>query len=85
MIGSAVVSLPWAFQQAGLMLGLIIAFTSFMVSFYTCSLIIRMAQSDSDYSETLKKYYGKVGYYTGIFTPACIIIGALSVYFVIMT
>ena len=59
MIGTAVVSLPWAFQESGMLLGLIITFTSFIVSFYTCKLIIDMAGKDPDYSDTLKKYYGK--------------------------
>ena len=59
MIGTAVVSLPWAFQESGMLLGFIITFTSFMVSFYTCKLIIDMAGDDPDYSDTLRKYYGK--------------------------
>ena len=59
MIGTAVVSLPWAFQESGMLLGLIITLTSFLVSFYTCKLIIDMAGTDPDYSDTLKKYFGK--------------------------
>lgn len=59
MIGTAVVTLPWTFQQSGIVLGLILSFTSFVISFYTCKLIIDMAGTDSDYSETLRKFYGK--------------------------
>lgn len=59
MIGSAVVSLPWAFQQAGLMIGLIVTFTSFIVSYYTCYLIVRSSSRDSDFSDTVRRYYGK--------------------------
>lgn len=85
MIGTAVASLPWAFQQSGLILGLIISFCSFLVSFYTCKLIIQMSGSDPDYSITLRKYYGSLGYYVGLLAPAFLIVGAVSVYFVIMT
>lgn len=98
MIGSAVVSLPWAYQESGMILGLMITLTSFLVSFYTCRLIIRMAGDDPDYSDTLHKYYGKssalihqnillgaFGYYTGLCAPALLIVGAITVYFVIMT
>jgi sodium-coupled neutral amino acid transporter 9 len=85
MIGTAVVSLPWAFQESGAILGLIITTASFLISFYTCKLIIDMAGTDPDYSDTLRKYYGKCGYYTGLISPALIIVGAVSVYFVIMT
>lgn len=59
MIGTAVVTLPWTFQQSGLVLGIIFCFTSFIISFYTCKLIIDMAGNDADYSDTLRKFYGK--------------------------
>ena len=59
MIGSAVVSLPWAFQQAGLFLGCFISLTSFIASYYTCYLIIHCARKDSDFSDTVRRYYGK--------------------------
>ena len=59
MIGSAVVSLPWAFQQAGLLLGSLVSFISFVISYYTCSLIIQCAKKDSDFSDTVRRYYGK--------------------------
>ena len=84
MLGTAVTTLPWAFQQSGLVLGLIISFVSFLISYYTCMLIIRMAGTDPDYSDTLQKFYGKIGLYVGILAPAILIIGAIIVYFVIM-
>ena len=59
MMGSAVVSLPWAFQQAGLVIGCFITFTSFLVSYYTCYLIVHCARKDSDFFDTVRRYYGK--------------------------
>ncbi len=59
MIGTAVVSLPWAFQQAGMALALGIAFVSFLISFYTCKLVIITQKDDADYQDTLRKYFGK--------------------------
>ena len=59
MLGSAVVSLPWAYQQAGLLLGTFISFTSFIISYYTCYLIIYTARKDTDFFDTVKRYYGK--------------------------
>ena len=44
-----------------------------------------MSGSDPDYSITLRKYYGPSGYYVGLLAPAFLIVGAVSVYFVIMT
>ena len=84
MIGTAVATLPWTFQQSGLLLGLILCFTSFLISFYTCKLIIDMAGNDSDYSDTLKKFYGKFGYYAGLIAPAILILGAVACFFVTM-
>ena len=59
MVGTAVLSLPWAFELSGIGLGIIISFISFLISFYTCKLIVDQAGNDADYSITLKKYYGK--------------------------
>ena len=59
LIGTAVVSLPWAFQQAGLMVSCFISLTSFLVSYYTCCLIVWSARQDTDFMDTIRRYYGK--------------------------
>ena len=81
MVGSALVFLPWAFQSSGILFGVLITFVSFLISYYTCSLIIITAKNDSDYVFTLKKYYGKWGWYIGLIGPTILIFGAISVYF----
>jgi len=63
MMGSAVVSMPWAIQQSGMILGMIICFTSFLISFYTCKLIVDRTGNDPDFSDTARKYYGKLPYW----------------------
>lgn len=55
-----------------------------MISFYTCSLIIKTAKNDKDYIFTLKKYYGNFGYYIGLIGPTVLIFGAITVYFVVI-
>lgn len=79
------VSLPWAYQTAGMGFGCVISITSFIISFYTCSLIIKTAKNDTDYIFTLKKYYGKPGYYMGLIGPTILVFGAITVYFVVIT
>ena len=59
MIGSAVTTLPWAYQQSGLALGLIISLSSCLISYYTCMLVVRMTGDNLDYAITMRKYYGK--------------------------
>ena len=85
MIGTTVLSLPWAFQQSGMALGACIAFSSCVVSFYTTKLIVDATGKDADFSITLKKYYGKFGYYLGIISPAILLMGAVSVLFIILS
>lgn len=36
MVGTAVSCLPWAFQQSGLLLSLMISTLSFLLSWYSC-------------------------------------------------
>lgn len=85
MIGTTVLSLPWAFQQSGMLLGLCISFSSYIVSFYTTKLIVDATGRDADFTITLKKYYGKPGYYLGIISPAILLLGAVTVLFIILT
>ena len=85
MVGSAVVTLPYSFQETGIVFGIIISFVSFLTSYYTCALIIETAKKDQDYCFTLKKYYGKIGYYTALIFPTILIFGAITVYFVVIT
>lgn len=54
------------------------------MSFYTCKLIVDASMHDKDYSLTLKKYYGKVGFYMGLICPAALVVGAVVVYYVVM-
>lgn len=84
MLGTAVVTLPWAYQESGLALGMIITVVSFVVSFYTCKLIVVSTGDDPEYQDTLKKYYGKPGYYAALIFPSILIIGALITYFSLM-
>jgi len=84
MVGSAIVALPYAFQKSGIVLGILVSLFSFMISFYTCALIITTSKKDTDYVYTLKKYFGKAGWYTGLVGPTILIFGAITVYFVII-
>ena len=43
-----------------------ITFIQFILSFYTCYLVLLIGKNDVDYTETLRKYFGKFGYYSGM-------------------
>ena len=67
-----------------MLLGCIICFTSYIVSFYTTKLIIDATGNDADFSITLKNYFGKKCYYIGILAPALLILGVLIVLYVVL-
>lgn len=78
-----------------------VTFTSFIISYYTCYLIVKSSRRDSDFSDTVRRYYGKfppsfelicflagigsAGFYTGAVMSAVLLTGILIVYFVIQT
>ena len=66
MVGTGLVTIPWAYSQSGLVLGILITFTTFLVSFFTCFLVIKSAGDDGDYTDTLKKYMGKTWWSIGM-------------------
>jgi len=85
MIGTAVVSLPWAYQQAGLVLSIIFTTISFGVCYYTCNLMYTIAKDDPNFETTLKKYFGMPGYIIGLIAPIGFCFGVLIVIFIIMS
>ena len=63
---------------------MIITVVSFIVSFYTCKLIVKSTGDDPEYQDTLRKYYGKSGFYAALIFPSILIMGALITYFSLM-
>ena len=39
---------------------------SFFISYYTCYLVIKTAGTDTDYTDTLQKHFGRVGWRIGM-------------------
>lgn len=85
MIGSGVVSVPYAFESSGLLLGLIVCIVGVICSCRTCILIIRTSGSDTEYFETLYKYWGKWAYYLGAISTLLIFVAAVCSYVILMS
>ena len=85
MIGSGIVTLPWAFGQSGFLLGTIICLIGLVISYRTCILMIRAAGNDNEYFDTLYKYWGKWAYYSGFISTLLIMVAAVCAYFVILS
>jgi len=76
MLGSTLVTLPWAFQKAGWMFSLFLSLSAVIISSYTCTIIVRFTREDDDFFDCLFKYYGKKGWLLGIASATCVIAGA---------
>ena len=85
MVGSGIVTLPWAFGQSGFLLGLVISLVGLFISFRTTILMIRAAGNDKEYFDTLYKYWGKWAYYSGHISTLLIILAAITAYFIILS
>ena len=66
MAGMGMVSMPWAFQQAGILLGSILTLLAFLLSYATCYLYVITAGKDMDYTVTMRKAMGPCGYVFGM-------------------
>ena len=50
MVGTGLVTLPWAYSESGIVLGLIITFIAFAASFTTQYFVMKTAGKDTDYT-----------------------------------
>jgi len=59
MIGAGLVTLPWAYQQSGLLVGLVLTLLAFAISYYTQLVVLRTSGTDIDYTFTAKRVFGQ--------------------------
>jgi amino acid permease len=85
MLGSALVTLPWAFQQAGWLFSIILCFSSVLISSYTCSIIVKFTREEDDFQDAIFKYFGKKGWYIGVIASTAVIAGAHIGMFIVMS
>lgn len=85
MIGASIVTLPWAYSNSGIILGIIITFISFLVSLRTCILIYRLTGPGIDFYDTVKKYWGGPGYYLMVVGTLLVFMTAVTSYYLIMS
>ncbi|CAB3406200.1 unnamed protein product [Caenorhabditis bovis] len=94
MMGTSLLAMPWALQQAGLVWGIVIMLVMAALCFYTAFIIIdspkRIAQMDIDpslaeFSDVCKAWFGRVGEMTATIFSVCVLIGGIIVYWVLMS
>ena len=62
MIGCGTVTIPWAYQQSGILLGIVLTAIACLLSFTTNYLILRVAGKDANFSDTMHYYFPKYGW-----------------------
>ena len=85
MVGTGLVTIPWAYYKSGIILGILLTIFAFTVSFTTQYMIMKTAGTDLDYTDTLRKTFGPAGWYFGmgvfvvmLFIPIILYVGLLS-------
>ena len=71
MIGCGTVTIPWAFQQSGIFLGILITAAACIFAFTTNYLLLRVAGNDTNFSDTMHRYFPAYGWSISM---ACFII-----------
>ena len=66
MVGTGLVTIPWAYSKAGMLLGIILTVIAFVISFTTQYFIMKTAGEDKEYTNTLRKTFGKKGFNIGM-------------------
>ena len=66
MVGSALITIPWAFSESGLVLGVLLSALGFLISFTTQYFTFKAAGDDLDFTNTMEKHFGRRGYNFGM-------------------
>ena len=85
MVGSTILTIPWAFMQSGMLMALGIFFIVAGIGYYTCTLIMRWGEGKADFSDVCVEYIGKWTQVVCIILSCMVLIGATIVYHVLMS
>uniref|UniRef100_A0A8C5HPJ8 Neutral amino acid transporter 9 n=1 Tax=Gouania willdenowi TaxID=441366 RepID=A0A8C5HPJ8_GOUWI len=92
MMGTSILSIPWGIKQAGFTLGiLILIFTGFLM-LYCCYIVLKSPRavpyvdtSDWEFPDVCRYYFGKFGQWSSLVFSMVSLIGAMVVYWVLMS
>ena len=66
MIGVGTVTVPWAYQQSGIVNGIIVTAIACVISFATNMVYLETAGKDDNYSVTMQRYFPQYGWSTSM-------------------
>ncbi|XP_062870210.1 neutral amino acid transporter 9 [Trichomycterus rosablanca] len=92
MMGTSILSIPWGIKQAGFTLGIIIIILMGLLTLYCCYRVLKspksipfMDTSDWEFPDVCKYYFGRFGQWSSLLFSLVSLIGAMVVYWVLMS
>ncbi|XP_038825933.1 sodium-coupled neutral amino acid transporter 9 [Salvelinus namaycush] len=92
MMGTSILSIPWGIKQAGFTLGTILLISMGLLTLYCCLRVLKSPKSipyidtsDWEFPDVCKYYFGKFGQWSSLVFSMVSLIGAMVVYWVLMS
>lgn len=92
MMGTSILSIPWGIKQAGFTLGIIILILTGLLMLYCCYIVLKSPKnipyidtSDWEFPDVCRYYFGKFGQWSSLVFSMVSLIGAMVVYWVLMS
>nr|XP_015193640.1 PREDICTED: sodium-coupled neutral amino acid transporter 9 [Lepisosteus oculatus] len=92
MMGTSILSIPWGLKQAGFTLGILLIISMGMLTLYCCYRVLKsrtsisfIDTSDWEFPDVCKYYFGSFGRWSSLVFSMVSLIGAMVVYWVLMS
>ncbi|XP_024119040.1 sodium-coupled neutral amino acid transporter 9 [Oryzias melastigma] len=92
MMGTSILSIPWGIKQAGFTLGVFILVFTGLLTLYCCYIVLKSPKTiksvdttDWEFPDVCRHYFGKFGQWSSLFFSLVSLIGAMVVYWVLMS
>uniref|UniRef100_A0A7N8WJ59 Neutral amino acid transporter 9 n=1 Tax=Mastacembelus armatus TaxID=205130 RepID=A0A7N8WJ59_9TELE len=92
MMGTSILSMPWGIKQAGFTLGILILILIGLLMLYCCYIVLKSPKaipnvdtSDWEFPDVCRHYFGRFGQWSSLIFSMVSLIGAMVVYWVLMS
>ncbi|KAI4816907.1 hypothetical protein KUCAC02_009207 [Chaenocephalus aceratus] len=92
MMGTSILSIPWGIKQAGFTLGIIILILTGLLMLYCCFIVLKSPKAipymdtlDWEFPDVCRYYFGAFGQWSSLVFSMVSLIGAMVVYWVLMS
>ncbi|KAM3600090.1 uncharacterized protein V6R79_017248 [Siganus canaliculatus] len=92
MMGTSILSIPWGIKQAGFTLGILILIFTGLLMLYCCYIVLKSPKgipyvdtSAWEFPDVCRYYFGKFGQWSSLAFSMVSLIGAMVVYWVLMS